>query len=263
MFDSIWSQLMKENPVFALKYVKLEKVCRPASVINTCFHSDKIRRRDFWPQFHKTEGFPRLATTQEDVKLARFLSDFERHGEVYLASVKAVPVNAFLSTHGLETNSENSATVTVADSRLFLTISTTETKGFVWNRAALRAKTTLFHVPLFDGIGDLRLHWCWLKLPDLGHKHYSASGQMYQLSKGSCLNRCLSSAQVVEGEVIAENIQKTKWRPQPLLRWGNSLKRTWLRICPKASSIKSFGSYWVPRMPVSNLPTEFLWLGLE
>ena len=76
MFDSIWSQLMKENPVFALKYVKLEKVCRPASVINTCFHSDKIRRRDFWPQFHKTEGFPRLATTQEDVKLARFFVRF-------------------------------------------------------------------------------------------------------------------------------------------------------------------------------------------
>ena len=94
-------------------------MCRPASVINTCFHSDKIRRRDFWPQFHKTEGFPRLATTQEDVKLARFLLDFERHGEVYLASVKAVPVNAFLSTHGLETNSENSAAVTLADSRLF------------------------------------------------------------------------------------------------------------------------------------------------
>ena len=33
----------------------LLEVCRPASVINTCFHSDKIRRRDFWPHFHKTE----------------------------------------------------------------------------------------------------------------------------------------------------------------------------------------------------------------
>ena len=26
------------------------------------------------------------------------------------------------------------------------------------------------------------------------------------------------------------------------------IKNTWLRICPKASCIKSFGSYWVPKM---------------